>query len=380
MNIGFTYPNMYMSEDYNSRQSVYWSLKSFVILGLPADHPFWTVKEEPHPIEPLNPGRATIPDSTKVFVPPHQIVCHSAEHHYLLSAGQMTTKKFKAREAKYGKFAYSSAFGYSVPTGLELHQVAPDSTLAVSFDDGETWKVRWQPVDVYFETIPIGSEKSRGDLPSITSTWRPLKKVDLTIRTTLIPLTYYYPGWHIRVHYITGLGTINGIPWFGSIEMVDSSFAVKALTDEGYHIPSISSASEDNSAQGYVVGQSSVLVKSSSGASGIVDLTSSIHFKRAVYRDEPKSGGRGHLIAADPNTNLIAQRTFIPSIRYSRAVVNDSESNSASGAPASVIVATGVFGLSSVNTDLAAVPYHWRNRPSLEIDVTEVSNISIKVL
>ncbi|KAJ4257993.1 hypothetical protein NW762_008130 [Fusarium torreyae] len=380
MNIGFTYPNMYMSEDYNSRQSVYWCLKSFVILGLPEDHPFWAVEEESHPMVKADPNIFARLDSVKVFTPPCQIVCNSPEHHYLLSAGQMTTKMFKAREAKYGKFAYSSAFGYSVPTGLELHQLAPDSTLALSIDGGETWKVRWEPVDVSIETVPIESGQVLNDVPAIASTWRPLKKLDLAIRTILVPLASRYPGWHIRVHHITGLEMASSIPWCDDIEIVDSSFAIKALTDEGYHVPSISSVNDSHFAHGYVVGPSSVLIKSSGGASGIADLTTMIDFKKTADKTEPRLETKGRLIAADPNTNLIAQKTFIPSIRYSHAFSESNRSNSMSEAPSSVIVATGVFGVSSVNTDRTDISYLWNNQPRLEIDASTASNISIRVL
>ena len=235
MNIGFTYPNMYMSEDYNSRLSVYWCLKSFVILGLKADHSFWTIEEEPHPMKGLLPSTLV-----KAIAPPQHILCNTPEHHYLLSSGQMTTKTFKGREANYGKFAYSSAFGYSVPTGLELHQMAPDSTLSLSLDGGETWKVRWQPVDVRIETLHVGSWRGSDELPVITSTWKPLKNIGLRIRTTLIPLSSHYEGWHVRFHQITDLGTAESVPWCDNVELVDSSFAIGALTDEGHHITSIS--------------------------------------------------------------------------------------------------------------------------------------------
>ncbi|EWY83157.1 hypothetical protein FOYG_13008 [Fusarium oxysporum NRRL 32931] len=388
MNIGYAYPNMYMSEDYNSRQSVYWCLKSFVVLGLPSDHPFWTVQEEPHPIYSLVPS-ARHPDTARIFPAPHQIVCHSEEHHYLLSAGQMTTKMFKAREAKYGKFAYSSAFGYSVPAGLELHQVAPDSTLAVTLDGGEPWRVRSQPVDVRFDTIPVHSAKGHGHLPSITSTWRPVKNLDLEIQTTLVPLTYHYPGWHLRIHHIKGLGEVNGIPWFNSFEMVDSSFAVDALTDAGYHIPAIDRAKikhEGHFAEGYVTEGSSVLVKSRGGVSGIVDLTPSIHLKGELRRDEPKLGGRGYLIHADPNTNLVAQKTLIPSIRYSGAGTLGNQSNVVSEAPPSAIVATAVFGVSNVNQSMEYVPndwYYlkddWGSMNMLDIDVTAAGETNISI-
>ncbi|CVK96255.1 uncharacterized protein FMAN_14081 [Fusarium mangiferae] len=390
MNIGYAYPNMYMSEDYNSRQSVYWCLKSFVVLGLPSDHPFWTVQEEPHPIYGLIPS-ARHPDTARTFPAPHQIVCHSEQHHYLLSAGQMTTKMFKAREAKYGKFAYSSAFGYSVPTGMELHQIAPDSTLTVKLDEDGPWRIRSQPVDVRFDTILIHSAKGRGHLPSTTSTWRPVESVDIAIQTTLIPLTYHYPGWHLRIHHIRGLGAVNGIPGFNSFEMVDSSFAVDALTDAGYHIPENDTSKikhHGQFAEGYVTEQASVLVKSRRGVSGIVDLTPSIHLKGVLARDQGKLGRGGYLIQADPNTNLVSQKTLIPSIRYSGAGAMGNHSNVpvASENPLSAFVATAVFGVSNVNQSMEYVPndwYYlqddWACKNMLEIDVTAAGETHISI-
>lgn len=381
MNIGFTYPNMYMSEDYNSRQSVYWCLKSFVILGLHAEHPFWTIEEEPHPISATKALQVSLSSTlVKVIVPPHHILCNTPEHHYLLSSGQMTTKKFKAREAKYGKFAYSSSFGYSVPTGLELHQVAPDSTLALSLDGGETWKVRCQPVDVRIETLHAENWRGSDDLPVIVSTWRPINKLSLSIRTTLVPLSSYYQGWHLRLHQITDLGTAHSVPWSDSVELVDSSFAIRALTDEGHHIPCISSADDSKVTEGYTVEPSSVLIKSGSGASGIVDFTPLIKFKGTAHGGVPTLGGEGHLVAADPNTNLIAQRTFIPSIRYSHKFVTGEGSNSVSKTPPSIIIASGVFGVSSVATRPADIAAFWKKRPRLEVDVTSSNGIRIKIL
>ncbi|KAF5724959.1 hypothetical protein FMUND_304 [Fusarium mundagurra] len=349
MNIGFAYPNMYMSEDYNSRQSVYWCLKSFVVLELQSDHPFWTVQEEPQPIYALIPS-ARHPDTARVFPAPHQIVCHSEGNRYLLSAGQMTTQMFKAREAKYPKFAYSSAFGYSVPTGLELHQIAPDSTLTVKLGGDGPWRVRSQPVDVRFDT------------------------------TTLVPLTYHYPGWHLRIHHIRGLGAVNGIPWFNNFEMLDSSFAVDGLTDSGYHISAIDTAKikhDGQFAEGYVTKQSSVLVKSRGGVSGIVDLTPSIHLRGGLHREDAKLGYRGYLIQADPNTNLVAQKTLVPSIRYSGA--------GAMG-KLSAFVATAVFGVSNVNQSMKYVPndwYYlqddWGSMNMLEIDVTGAGETHISI-
>lgn len=159
-NIGYTYPNMYLAEDYSSPQSVYWCLKSLIVLGIPEDHTFWSCDELPYP-------KTDIIGDVELIWSPRHILCNTTEHHFLLSSGQSTSKRFKAREAKYGKFAYSSAFGFSVPCGTFLEQVAPDSTLAVSFDDGEdSWKLRWDPYHVESSRLRVGGE----EVPTLTST------------------------------------------------------------------------------------------------------------------------------------------------------------------------------------------------------------------
>lgn len=41
LTIGYRYTNLHMSESYNSPGSPYWSLKAFILLALPGNHPFW---------------------------------------------------------------------------------------------------------------------------------------------------------------------------------------------------------------------------------------------------------------------------------------------------------------------------------------------------
>lgn len=61
----------------------------------------------------------------------------------LLSSGQACSYPMKGTHAKYGAFAYSSAYGYSVPTGVfSLEQYALASQLGFSDDGGEYWKTR----------------------------------------------------------------------------------------------------------------------------------------------------------------------------------------------------------------------------------------------
>lgn len=55
LTVGYTYPNLLMSETYNAPASPYWALKAFVFLALPDDHPFWQAEEESLPsLEPVH--------------------------------------------------------------------------------------------------------------------------------------------------------------------------------------------------------------------------------------------------------------------------------------------------------------------------------------
>jgi hypothetical protein len=169
LTIGYTYPNMYMSEDYNSPQSPYWAMKSFVALGLPKSHPFWTAKEGPCP----DGDRGY----TTLIKPPMHILCDTGFHHFLLSGGQFCPWPLKATEAKYGKFAYSSHFGFSVPTGSSVRaQVAPDSTLALSKDGGDTWRLPWKTLQ-YEHGVAFLMATDRDEaiesIPTLTTVWRP---------------------------------------------------------------------------------------------------------------------------------------------------------------------------------------------------------------
>ncbi|KAF5575307.1 uncharacterized protein FSUBG_13927 [Fusarium subglutinans] len=171
--------------------------------------------------------------------------------------------------------------------------------------------------------------------------------------------------------------------------MVDSSFVVNELTDQGYHFSAIDTAKikhDGQFAEGYVTDQSSILVKSRGGVSGIVDLTPSINLKGGLHRDEVKLECREYLIQADPNTNLVAQKTLIPSIRYSGAGAMGDQSNMTSEARLSAFVATAVFGVSNVNQSMEYVPNSWcylqddwSSMNMLEIDLTAAGETQISV-
>ncbi|KAJ0290660.1 hypothetical protein CBS470a_003835 [Colletotrichum nupharicola] len=222
-----------------------------------------------------------------------------------------------AREAKYGKFAYSSAFAFSVPTGNMLTQLAPDSTLCASNDDGDSWKVQWEPTDVRLEATSIVNRDGVSfEVQSLFSTWKPWKYLDLWIETTLVPAMEHFPGWHVRVHKIN-VGSMADTPsWIDSIQLVDGGFAIASHTTKGNFLPEVplQGLEEENFTQQ----ADNALVLSTAGASGIVDLPMKFDSVGGIVGQGGASGVKSEVfvLKADPNTNLIAQRTFIPAVKH----------------------------------------------------------------
>ncbi|KAF5507247.1 hypothetical protein CGCA056_v013807 [Colletotrichum aenigma] len=369
LNIGFAYPNMYLSEDYNSPQSVYWCLKSFIVLGLDKDHPFWTSEEVPHPLDGAQWKNNRMSNHEglnciEVIWPPRQILCSTPEHHLFLSSGQMTTKTFKAREAKYGKFAYSSVFAFSVPTGNMLTQLAPDNTLCASNDDGDSWKVRWEPTDVRLEATSIVNRDGVSfEVQSLVSTWKPWKHLDMWIETALVPVMEHFPGWHVRIHKIN-VGTMADTPsWIDSIRLVDGGFAIASHTTKGNFLPEV--ALQGLEGEGFTQQADNALVLSTAGASGIVDLPMKFDSVGGIVGQGGASGVKSEvfLLKADPNTNLIAQRTFIPAVKH-----HISLRQHFSGDQKSLHLSSGIFAVSSqANLENVASRNIWQECPRVEI-------------
>ncbi|KAF8555774.1 hypothetical protein OG21DRAFT_1483595 [Imleria badia] len=168
---------MNMLESYNSGGSVYWVCKAFICLALPDDHLFWTSEEEPYP--------APLIGTNWALAKPLHILTNVGGHMFLLS-DQQCSYQVKQSAAKYGKFAYSSAFGYSVPVAtLTLEEHAIDSALALSDDDVEIWKVRRQTKEARIE--------GGGWFQSMCYPWPGVE-----VETWLVPL------WHLRIHRIRG--------------------------------------------------------------------------------------------------------------------------------------------------------------------------------
>lgn len=185
LTLGFAYPNLAMCEDYNSPGSPYWALKTYLILALPEEHPFWQAQEQP------------LPALAEKRVIPHaqQILMHAddSQHVTMLTAGQLELNNYVNTDAKYTKFAYSSRFGFTIERGrYGLKHAACDSTLLLS-DGDNYYRGRRECAEV------------RVDENGIFSRWSPWK--DVHIDTWLVP----FGAWHIRLHRVNSARTLHAV-------------------------------------------------------------------------------------------------------------------------------------------------------------------------
>lgn len=276
LTVGYSYPNTYLAENYNSPQSPYWCMLAFAPLAVPASHPFWSAQEQPHPYA-----------ETRIVRPlthPRHIVIRSGGHSFLLSSGQACHYAIKNSNAKYGKFAYSAAFAYSVSTGYqELEQFVPESALALSDDGGELWKMRRaHAADSTIETFD--------NTPVLVSTMNPWPDVEVT--TFLVPPAETTPNWHLRIHKLTtGRDLLTA----------EGAFAIHgARTADGRAF--VPGAFDDSLPEGMLdAAQASLAASPRSGAVGIVELSQE---KR-----------EGSVLQADANSNLVEARSVVPLLK-----------------------------------------------------------------
>lgn len=174
LTVGYSYPNLNMSENYNAAGSPYWALKAFLFLALPKEHPFWSVEAAPLPEL----------ESTLAIPECDMLMQHRKGEVTALCAGQYPVVEHMHCAEKYAKFAYSSVFGFSVPRSYEkLAETAPDSMLAFRVH-GMTY-VRRKCDKFYIKETEVYSR------------WRPVEGIMVE--------TWLYPTeeGHRRKHRIT---------------------------------------------------------------------------------------------------------------------------------------------------------------------------------
>lgn len=193
LTVGYGYPDLLMAERYNAPGSPYWGMKSFLVLALPEDHPFWAAPVEPLPelaaqkcLARADMLLARRPGDVTAYVPG---VCELYGHGHV--------------PEKYAKFAYSTHFGFSVARSRDvLHEACPDSMLAFVPDGDDTVYVRKK------------SQAFTVDGTAVTSRWSPLPGVRVTTVVTpnetghtrrhtvesSVPCTVYDCGFAVRKH------------------------------------------------------------------------------------------------------------------------------------------------------------------------------------
>ncbi|WP_320128971.1 DUF2264 domain-containing protein [uncultured Sphaerochaeta sp.] len=253
LTIGYGYPNLNMSEHYNAPGSPYWCMKAFAFLALPPDHPFW------------NESCAELPDMEGItFHPNADILIQRSEGHAILftPGGMLRGKHCHQQphmEEKYDKFCYSSVFGFSCGRSqMTVEECAPDSVLS--------FEILGQ---IFMKKESSSFHINQGIL---TIHWSPITgiRIKTTIKLTL--------SGHIREHEI------------------DSKYDCIAY-DSGF------SVSVDDRQDGIETMQRGKKAEARNQKT----------FCLAVCRE---GKGKGNLIYANPNTNLIYSKTVIPSIRY----------------------------------------------------------------
>ena len=246
LTIGYCYPNLSIADNYNAPGSPYWALKAFSVLLMSDDDDFWNIEATPLPkLDNIH----TVEEAKMLFQ-------HRGLETVSFVPGMLGMNSLGYFTDKYDKFAYSSAFAFSVAhTAETIEENAPDSMLAFRFDDGSV-KVR------------RGSKNYKIEDNRIISEWSPCKGIDVITEITV------FNGYHERKHIIKS--SINCTAY-------DSGFCVS----DSFKSNDVRKDSR------------SITVKSCSYISSACVVEGS---------------GKPVLIKPSPNTNLKWRNTLLPSI------------------------------------------------------------------
>lgn len=249
LTIGYTYPNLQMSESYNAPGSPYWALKAFLFLALPEDHPYWKVEAEPLPKL----------DSLRYLSHANMLIQRDPGNVVALVPGRTKADGHSHTVEKYGKFAYSSKYGFSIARSqVTLQENAPDSMLA------------FEAYGYYFVKNTI-EESYTIDERGIRICWSPI--AGIRVETWIEPTK----AGHIRTHRIES--EIDCTAY-------DCGFAMDTDDQKSYTKATDGCSASIRNEEGYCT------VRSMEG------------------------NGQGEILIPDPNTNLIHAKTQIPMAVY----------------------------------------------------------------
>jgi len=258
LTIGYAYPNLTMAERYNAPGSPYWGMKTFAFLGLPDDHPFWSVEAAEYPKEIINHPMCPMKYAD-------MLAYHYGNHTTVFAPGVYSRFGHGNIVEKYSKFAYDTKFSISVAhSQYELEECVPDNMLAFVINDY-----------VYVRRQCISS---RIMADSVVSVWSPYPGI--TVETTVTP----HEKGHIRTHRITS-----------SIECIayDMGFAVRR---DDFEVVNYSECQNKEYA-------------SAENKYSYCRVDGKVLSGNTVFEE-------GYVLKANPNTNLRYQRTSVPGAKY----------------------------------------------------------------
>ncbi len=253
LSIGYGYPNLVMAEQYNSPTSPYWSLKTWLVLALGGDHPFWRAEEAPLPAIRV----------TMRLAVPQCVLSRSEEDVQLLCPGRYPPWESVHSAAKYCKFVYSARFGFCVSHGsYGLAMTGCDSSLVLSEGDG------------YWRERRVSSEQASGE-NWVSGCWKPWS--DVRIDTILVSLG----AWHLRIHRIRSARRL---------EAVEGGFSLSRFSGRGADVGVV--------------------------AEGADRPFASIRYPWGESRIHNLSGERrGEIIHPEPNLNILYPSVALPALR-----------------------------------------------------------------
>ena len=253
LTIGYGYPNLIFAEGYNAPGSPYWAMKVFAVLALPEDHPFWTAEEAPCARPAVLADREARQLVTRTD--DGQVIAYPAGNHAFEHAHE---------DEKYEKFAYSTAFAFSVVKEAgTLKKGAYDSMLALK-QPGGLWHARSG-----FESFSLSES-------GVACAWSPMAGV--RVDTRIIPCG----RWHVRCHDIAA-----DFP----LEAAEGAFAVPSEAPGPRPCDSFPTQTAED--EGFALAHGPL------GSTGIYAVS---------------GYARGEAIRPEPNTNLLAPRTVIPTL------------------------------------------------------------------
>ncbi len=190
---GYVVASNTLVEEYTSAGSPYWAFKAFLALLAGPHHGFWLADEQPLP-ESAGPVVQTVPG-----------LILSRDHHQVLAlSSKQMSSHHDGGVAKYCRFAYSSACGFSVDAPGIDGQPVSDSTLTLT-DTGDATRVR-RDTTLFRISGDVG-----------LSTWKPWS--DVVVHTALSGSA----PWHTRVHLVTTSRPLIATDWGFAVDANDAT-------------------------------------------------------------------------------------------------------------------------------------------------------------